>query len=184
MADKNQNPIVLLHTCCAPCSTASIEKLYSLNYKPVILFSNDNIFPQSEFKKREDEAKKYAELLQIDFLSTSYNHTAWLKNIEGEESAPEGGRRCEKCFLYNLTKANAICIQNGYKGFTTSLTVSRFKNSKKIFEIGSAFENFLPVDFKKQNGFQRSVELATINNMYRQNYCGCEFSMPKVQPSS
>lgn len=124
--------------------------------------------------------KNYAAKLGLRFYSKPYDHESWLKAIAGNENEIEGGKRCELCFLYNLKSSNKFSIGSQIEKFTTSLSVSRFKNSAKIFEAGKFSEQFLAIDFKKQNGFQKSVELAKLNNLYRQQYCGCEFSARKM----
>lgn len=105
-----------------------------------------------------------------------YDHDAWLSYIHGFEDEPEHGLRCRKCFEFNFIHASRKADLLNFPAFTTSLTVSRYKSSRTIFEVGKAFPNFEPIDFKKDNGYARSIELSKVYDLYRQNYCGCEFS--------
>lgn len=143
----------------------------------MLYFSNSNIFPQMEAQKRFEALEKVAKLYQLEVIHEHYDHELWLASIQGWESEPEGGARCEKCFAYNLGQAASKARQLGFSHFTTTLTVSRFKNSSLIFSVGRQFEGFECMDFKKKGGFERSVQLAKELGLYRQNYCGCEFSM-------
>ena len=167
---------LLLCACCAPCATQSIEKLLE-DYDITLFFANSNIFPEEEYKKRLENTKKLAEIYNLDFVESEYNHQDWKNFVKGFEDEPEKGKRCEKCFEYNLAISAKFAEENNFDFFTTTLTISPHKSSKTIFEIGKKFEKFLPVDFKKENGFQKSIELSKKHNLYRQNYCGCEFSI-------
>lgn len=168
---------VLLHCCCGPCSTASIERLLSEGYEPVLYFCNSNIFPREENEKRWGELLKVAALHNLKTIRGEYDHQAWLDFIHGLEDCPEHGDRCLKCFEFNLSQAAEEAQRLGIGLFTTTLTVSRFKKSQSIFAVGEAWPGFLKIDFKKKNGFARSVQLSKEMGLYRQEYCGCEFSM-------
>lgn len=168
---------ILLHACCAPCSSACVERLLEEGYKVALFYSNSNIAPQSEYYKRLMEAKKLADILGIEFIEDEQNHEEWLEYIRGLEDEPEGGKRCMKCFAYRMARTSKEADKKGFSLFSTTLTLSPFKSSKMIFEIGKAFVKYLPFDFKKKDGFKRSLELSKKYNLYRQNYCGCEFSM-------
>jgi epoxyqueuosine reductase len=172
------NDRILLHVCCAPCSTAVIERLNEQNYTVVLFFSNSNIHPQEEFDKRLAEARKIASIQGLKLIIDAYDHQSWLDYIHGFEDEPERGKRCIKCFEYNLGRTAAMARQLEIPGFTTTLTVSRHKSSKDIFSIGNAFQGFLALDFKKHDGYARSITLARQLELYRQGYCGCEFSRP------
>ncbi|HOO45781.1 MAG TPA: epoxyqueuosine reductase QueH [Deltaproteobacteria bacterium] len=178
MSDRKK---ILLHTCCAPCATYPVELLLSLNTDIVLFFSNANIFPETEYAKRLESARNLSSQLNLSLIEDAYDHHAWLGHIKGLEREPERGRRCIKCFEYSLIRT-AMAAQNlSIPCFTTTLTVSRHKPSKVIFEVGSHLAGFCPIDFKKNNGFSQSIELSRKYNLYRQNYCGCEFSM-RVTP--
>ena len=167
---------ILLHVCCAPCSTHAIELLKE-DYDVALFFSNSNIFPKEEYEKRLEDARKIAEIHDLELVVDDYNHTAWLEFIKGLEQEPERGKRCLKCFEFNLIRIAAYSIKEGFGAFTTTLTISPHKDTRKIFEIGKGLGNFLAVDFKKKDGFKRSIELSKKYDLYRQSYCGCEFSM-------
>lgn len=167
---------ILLHVCCGPCSTSSIERLLSLDYRPVLYFSNSNIDTHEEFEKRYSELLKVAKLNNLSVIKDDYDHASWREAVRGYENEREGGERCSHCFDFNLNRAYLKAKELGIKYFTTTLTVSRFKNSAKIFSIGKKYEGFEEIDFKKKDGFNRSIVLSKEMNLYRQNYCGCEFS--------
>lgn len=168
---------VLLHTCCGPCSTASIERLLRDNWLPVLFFGNSNIFPRQEADTRFTQLLKVADYYGLEVIRNPWNHSAWKDAISPYEKEPEGGKRCELCFRYNLNEAFHEAKSRQIAHFTTTLTVSRYKNSSLIFSVGETFEGFTPIDFKKEHGYQRSIELSKQLNLYRQNYCGCEFSL-------
>lgn len=168
---------ILLHCCCAPCSTASIERLESEDWHPVLYFGNSNIYPSEENGKRWNELERYASVKGLEVIRGEYDHRKWLEFIHGLEDCPEHSLRCIKCFEFNLREAWEVSRKLGILFFTTSLTVSRFKSSPAIFKVGSSFEGFQPIDFKKKDGFARSVRLSREFNLYRQQYCGCEFSL-------
>ncbi len=172
---KESKKIILLHVCCAPCAVHPIEDLIK-EYEVTLFYSNSNIYPKKEYDKRLDYAKKIADEYKVDLFIDSYDHQEWLDFIKGFENEPEKGKRCVKCFEFNLNKTAIFARKNSFDLFTTTLTVSPHKSSRIIFEIGEATNIFLKKDFKKKNGFKRSIELSKKFNLYRQNYCGCEFS--------
>ena len=174
MDDKRS---ILLHTCCANCATSPVERLLSQNNEIVLFFSNSNIFPEQEYVKRLQSARNLSAALHLELIEDTYDHSSWLEYIKGLEDEPERGKRCQKCFEYNLRRTALSAENLSIPCFTTTLTVSRHKPSGVIFEVGSHLPGFEPIDFKKQNGFSRSIELSKQYNLYRQNYCGCEFSM-------
>ncbi len=177
-------PTLLLHTCCAPCSSYCIEYL-SQYFNITVLYYNPNIYPEAEYLKRKNEQKrliaemktKYpVKLLDCDFESEKFYEMA-----RGMEDCREGGERCFKCYRLRLEKTVQEAKKGEYDYFTTSLTISPLKNAQKINEIGSELSeeygiNFLPSDFKKREGYKRSIELSKVYDLYRQNYCGCVFS--------
>ncbi|NBK24891.1 MAG: epoxyqueuosine reductase QueH [Spirochaetia bacterium] len=167
---------ILVHACCGPCSTASIERMLEEGWNPVLHFSNSNIFPEQEADKRYEALLEVARVYNLKVIREHYDHQGWLDAVKGHEGEREGGSRCELCFAYNLREASEKAKQLGFLHFTTTLTVSRFKNSKTIFRVGEAFPGFEALDFKKKGGFEKSVALSKELGIYRQHYCGCEFS--------
>lgn len=179
---------ILLQSCCAPCSTAVIERLAN-DYDITILYYNPNIYPEEEYVKRKNEELKYIDILHktkpeinIDFLDCDYDNITFYNAVKGLENEREGGARCAVCFKVRLEKTAILAKEKGYQVFGTTLTVSPHKNAELINAIGKSLEKvigveFLESNFKKQNGYKRSVELAKENELYRQNYCGCEFAL-------
>lgn len=174
-------PSLLLHVCCGPCSTACVERLRAGGCEPTLFFSNANIAPREEYERRRDTAAKFAEKAGLKFVEdVEASHDEWLEKVaHGYENEPEGGARCRRCFAFNLARAAAYARANGFGSFTTSLTVSPHKRSALVFEAGheAGGEAFAEIDFKKRDGFKRSIELSAELGLYRQSYCGCEFSM-------
>lgn len=168
---------ILVHACCGPCSTASIERLLEDGWKPTILYSDSNIYPADEFEKRYDNLMKVCDHYRIPLIREAQDHQAWREAVKGLEGEKEGGRRCTECFRYNLMRTFLKAKELGFVHFTTTLTVSRFKKSATIFDVGSSFEGFEPIDFKKKDGFAKSCRLSKELGLYRQEYCGCEFSL-------
>ena len=139
-------------------------------------FSNSNIDTREEFEKRLGEARKLAESEGVELVADEYDHATWLNEVAaGYEDEPEKGRRCERCYRYNLARTAAYAAANGFDAFTTSLTVSPHKPSAKIF-AASEDPGFLREDFKKRDGFKLSLQRSAALGLYRQSYCGCEFS--------
>lgn len=181
---------LLLHSCCAPCSTAVIERLIS-DYDITILYYNPNIYPEQEYLKRKDEEIRYIKIFNeknpnsnVKMLDCDYESEKFYEAVKGLEDEKEGGARCPVCFKLRLQKTAELAKQKGYDIFGTTLTVSPHKNAELINQIGESIENnlgikFLQSNFKKQNGYKRSIELSKENNLYRQNYCGCEFALRK-----
>lgn len=174
---------IILHACCAVCMAHPIELLKE-NYKPVVFFYNPNIYPETEYLRRRDELIKYCEKMDYEYLTGDYDPEKWYAYISGLEQEPEKGLRCNKCFSFRLEKSAQKAIELGIKKFTTTLTVSPHKVSKNIFTQGKDIAEkykleFFDIDFKKNNGFLKSMEIAKDNDFYRQQYCGCEFSIRK-----
>ncbi len=154
--------------------------MLSEGWKPTLFFSNSNIFPQEEADRRYDALLTVARTYALPVIREKWNHDPWLEAVAGLEGEKEGGRRCEACFAYNLKEASLKAEALGFTHFCTTLTVSRFKNSKVIFKVGEQFPHFEQLDFKKKGGFDRSLVLTRELGLYRQHYCGCEFSLPPV----
>ena len=151
-----------------------------------IFYYNPNIDSEKEFNLRATEQVRYAKSLGLNCVVADYDKQSFLSAVKGLEQEKEGGSRCDKCFNLRLSKTAEKCIELGYDYFATTLTVSPLKNAKLINEIGFSLEKsmgarYLPSDFKKQNGYLRSITLSKENNLYRQNYCGCEFSKIKQE---
>lgn len=172
-----ENEKLLIHCCCGPCSTSSIERLIELGYQPVLFFGNSNIYPEQENELRFRELLKVAKHHFLEVIREEYDHQSWLEKIKGFEDEKENGKRCDICFDYNLTEAYNVAKSKNINFFSTTLTVSPHKNSLRIFKIGEQKDSFVPIDFKKQGGFQKSIKISKELNLYRQNYCGCEFSL-------
>jgi len=171
---------VLLHTCCAPCTTYCIEALRNLGHEPTIFFSNSNIYPAEEYNKRLKEVVRLAGIAVVPMVVDEPDHEGWLKVVAaGMESEPERGPRCVLCFRYALERTYNKMKELELDAFTTTLTVSPHKSSELITSIGKEISEsaYLDVNFKKQGGFQRSLELSEQLELYRQSYCGCEFSL-------
>lgn len=174
------NNKVLVHICCAPDSTAVFERL-THEYEVIGFFHNPNIHPQREYEKRKQEAQRVASKMGFELIVPQYNPEDWLDAVKGLEKEPEGGERCAVCFQYNLRAAAEKAKELGILYFTSTLTISPHKHSQEIISIGKSVEKgagikFLAVDFKKQDGFKRSLEFSREMKLYRQKYCGCRFS--------
>ena len=175
---------VVLHTCCGPCASACVPRLTDDGHEVTMLFANSNIDTREEFEKRKYEAEKLAKHDGVRFAALPYDHEEWLREVAaGYENEPEKGKRCARCFRYNLAKTAEFARANGIESFTTSLTVSPHKVSSTIFEVAKSLPSsliphpsFLEIDFKKREGFKLSVKRAEELGLYRQSYCGCEFS--------
>lgn len=177
-------PTLLLHSCCAPCSSYVLE--YLSNYFSITVFYyNPNIFPEEEFEKRIHEQKMLIEKLpakhNISFLAGPYDSEKFYAMAKGLEMVPEGGERCFKCYELRLRESAQIAQEGGFDYFTTTLSISPLKNAKKLNEIGERLAEeygvkYLNSDFKKKNGYKRSTELSIEYGLYRQDYCGCVYS--------
>lgn len=177
-------PRLLLHSCCAPCSSYVLEYL-SKYFKITIFFYNPNIYPLEEYSRRVVEQKRFISELKvehkIDFIEGKYDTENFYEISEGLENEREGGTRCFKCYELRLKEAAAIAKDKGYDYFTTTLSISPHKNAQKLNEIGKKLSTeynikYLYSDFKKKEGYKRSIELSNEYNLYRQDYCGCVFS--------
>lgn len=173
-------PKLLLHSCCAPCSTTVIERLKSY-FDITIIYYNPNIEPFEEYEKRKQEQIKIIEKYNLKYLDCDYDNELFHKMSLGLEHEPEKGIRCHKCYRLRLNYVASKAIDNGFEYFGTTLTVSPYKLSNVINEIGKELENiynvkYLVSDFKKNNGYKKSIELSKKYGLYRQNYCGCIYS--------
>ncbi|MBO7149114.1 MAG: epoxyqueuosine reductase QueH [Clostridia bacterium] len=182
--ETGKRPSLLLHVCCAPCSSYVLEYL-SAYFDITVYFYNPNIDTDAEFRYRADEEKRFiAEMGLSDtvkYTEGKYNRNEFLEAAQGLESAPEGGERCAKCFELRLKKSAVYAKEGGFDYFTTTLSISPLKNSALLNSIGKRLSEkygvkYLYSDFKKKNGYKRSVELSREHKLYRQSYCGCAFS--------
>lgn len=184
---EGTKPKLLLHVCCAPCSSYVLT--YLCDYFDItILYYNPNISPIEEYEKRLNEAKRLIKELNKDnihIMECEYDNTEFEKIAKGLEDAPEGGIRCRKCYKLRIEKAAKYAKENNFDYFTTTLTISPLKNSQVLNQIGKELEEkynvkYLYSDFKKKEGYKTSIILSKKYNLYRQNYCGCIYSKPKV----
>ena len=182
---NNIKPKLLLHACCAPCSSYCLEYLNDY-FDITVLFYNPNISSIEEFTKRENELKRFVKEtgLDVNVAVIEYDSQEFYDEIKGLEDCIEGGERCFVCYKLRQKKACLYAKENGFDYFTTTLSISPHKNANKLNEIGAMLEKeydmpYLYSDFKKNNGFKRSIELSKQYNLYRQDYCGCVFSKNK-----
>lgn len=171
---------VLLHICCGVCALYSIEKLKIKGFSVTGYFYNPNIYPNSEYLRRKTQAEKIADLDKIALITPSYAPQEWKKRCAGLKKEKEKGERCRLCFQLRLSQTKKAAEKGKYDYFTSTLTISPHKNSQMVFEAGQAAggDRFLKIDFKKENGFKKTTEKAKELNLYRQNYCGCIYSLP------
>lgn len=177
-------PTLLLHSCCAPCSSYVLEYLSNF-FEITVFYYNPNIYPEEEYFKRVQEQKYLIASMPakypVHFLEGHFDPKEFYDAVRSLEQIPEGGARCHACFALRLGETARIAKEGNFDYFTTTLTISPLKNAPKLNEIGERLANelqitWLPSDFKKKNGYKRSVELSQEYGLYRQNYCGCVFS--------
>lgn len=176
-----KKPAILLHICCAPDATAVFERLKD-KYSVIGFFHNPNIHPEAEYRKRLKGAVYVAETMNFPLEIPPYIPQEWFEAVKGLEQEPERGKRCRVCFRFNLRITAKKANESGIPYFTTTLTISPHKNTSEIFKAGeeAAAEfgpEFLAIDFKKKDGFKHSLILSREMHLYRQNYCGCCFSL-------
>ena len=180
VGQQDTKPTLLLHCCCAPCSSACIERLDPF-FDITLFFYNPNIEEAAEYEKRKQELIRFAKEKNIKVLDVSHDAIAFMKISKGHEQDKERGKRCFLCYQLRLRKTGMVAKENGYDYFGTTLSISPFKNATWINEIGSSLEKelhlpYLYADFKKKSGYQRSIELSKKYGLYRQDYCGCSYS--------
>lgn len=173
---------IVLHCCCAPCSSAIIEWMLQNDYLPIIYYCNPNIYPQEEYLIRRDECTRYAHQLGLEIVEDDYQHEEWLAFIRGLEKEPERGSRCLECFKWRLLKTAKFAQSRGIEAFTTTLASSRWKSLEQI-NIAGAWASaqtegtrFWDKNWRKGGLQERRNQLLSINGFYNQQYCGCEFS--------
>lgn len=192
MKEERKRKRLLLHACCAPCSSYCLEYLREA-FALTVFFYNPNLTEQEEYRRRVEEEKRLIALMngqegssQIEILEGRYEPERFLEAAKGLETCKEGGERCVRCFALRLGETARVAAEDGFDFFTTSLTISPLKNSALLNRIGAQEGErygvrFLPSDFKKNNGYLRSTQLSRLYGLYRQNYCGCIYS--KVEAS-
>lgn len=182
-------PRLFLHACCAPCSSYVMEYL-SRYFEITIFFYNPNIAPETEYVHRVKEIRRLISEMEfvhpVTLVEGRYDPEEFYDMARGLENVPEGGERCFRCYRLRMEEAAKLAEAGGYDYFTTTLSISPLKNAQKINEIGEELAGIykvehLPSDFKKKNGYKRSIELSHEHDLYRQNYCGCVFSRRSVQ---
>lgn len=189
--NKEKRPKIVLHSCCAPCSTYTLEFLCQFS-DLTILFSNSNIHPKKEYIKRSIAQKEFIEEFnnrtgnKVKYVEDEYKPVDFYRTVRGLENEPEGGKRCTKCFMMRLDIVAKYAKENNYDYFGSALTLSPKKNSKLINELGFEVQEiydvkYLPSDFKKNNGYKRSIEMCSEYNVYRQCYCGCIFALNQMK---
>ena len=182
------HPRLLLHSCCAPCSSYVLEYLSDF-FDITVLYYNPNISPLEEYEHRKEEQirlineKKWK--IPVKFMDCDYDSDAFENIVKGLEKEPEGGRRCEKCFTLRLEKTAELAKKNNFDYFVTTLSVSPLKDAQLLNQIGQAMAEkynikYLPSDFKKREGYKRTIELSREFDLYRQNFCGCIYSKKSV----
>lgn len=178
-------PSLLLHSCCGPCSSYVLECVARF-FSVTLFYYNPNIYPEKEYIHRLNEQIKLINAMpsknKISLMESEYDHKSFLTAVKGLEKEKEGGKRCTECFKLRLTESAKKAKEYGFDYFSTTLTVSPHKNSQLLNELGKEISNrysvkYLYSDFKKKEGYKRSVQLAKQYELYRQNYCGCEFSV-------
>jgi len=167
---------LLLHICCAPCACGCLDQLREAGLEFAFYFSNSNLNTPEEYNKRLAAAEILAGAENVELFIDPYDHASWLERTQDLAAEPERGKRCSICFEWSLTRAALAADELNFDLLATSLTVSPHKPSKLIFEIGSKFAKFAAYDFKKRDGFLKGNRRAGELALYRQNYCGCEFS--------
>lgn len=176
---------VLLHTCCAPCSSAIIECLMQHGVRPTIYYCNPNIYPLEEYHIRKDECTRYAQALGLDIIDADYDHEAWRCTVQGLEGEPERGGRCLQCFKLRLRDTARYAHEHGFPLITTTLASSRWKSLEQINEAGRYAVTPYPdvtwwdKNWRKGGLSERRIQIIKEYGFYNQQYCGCEFSMRK-----
>lgn len=183
VTNESRIPRLLLHSCCAPCSSYVLEYL-SQYFAITVFYYNPNISPREEYEKRAEEQRRLIEALPavhpIHLVVGDYEPECFYQLARGLEQVPEGGERCFRCYRLRLEAAARLAREDGYDYFTTTLTISPLKDAGKLNEIGEELAEgtamYLPSDFKKKGGYQRSIELSKQYGLYRQDFCGCVYS--------
>lgn len=182
---KNKvNKKIVLHSCCAICSGYPVSFLKDAGYQVVVYFYNPNIFPLEEYQKRLNAQRKLCKAFGVELFEETYSPQEFYEAAKGYENEPEKGARCDKCFELRLRKTAEFAKNRGINTFTTSIVISPHKNFSKLASIGQKIASeygliFEAIDFKKKDGFLKTNQISRDLELYRQNYCGCEFSILK-----
>ena len=182
ISPPNSEKRVLLHSCCAPCACEIMETLKRSNINFTVFFYNPNIDSENEYEKRKIENIKFAKKLDIPFVDGNYDNNNWLKIIKGYEDEPERGKRCTLCFNMRLIRTAKYALDNGFKVFTSSLGISRWKDFEHVTQCGIKAAALFPgqtywaYSWRKKGGTDRMAQISKRENFYRQEYCGCVFS--------
>ena len=183
---SNRKAKVLLHACCAPCSSAVLEFLVKRGIDFTVFYSNSNIYPFEEYEHRRNECLRYAEYCSVPIVSDTYDHGQWRLSVKGLESEPERGARCSECFRFRLERAAAYAAENGFGVLTTTLASSRWKSLEQVDAAGrAACEPYPEVlwwgrNWRKGGLQERRSEIIKQQDFYNQQYCGCEFSLSRL----
>ena len=188
---KDPKPTLLLHACCAPCSSAVLERLREV-FSITILYYNPNIYPPQEYHRREQELERFlkdADMSGIPLIELPYDPQEFYTAVKGLEQEPERGERCTVCYRLRMEQAARYAAAHGFDWFTTTLSISPVKDPVRINQIGQELAQkygvaHLPSEFRKKNGYKRSLELSAEYGLYRQDYCGCVFSVRKPAEES
>lgn len=184
ITSENRVPTLIIHSCCAPCSSYVLEYL-SRYFKITVLYYNPNIFPKEEYEYRISEQERLIDSMQfvndVKLIASGYTPEDFYNAVKGSEKEPEGGRRCRLCFNVRLRYTAALAKKMNFDYFTTTLSISPLKNAEVLNKLGAEIGKeygveYLQSDFKKRNGYKRSVELSKEYGLYRQDYCGCIYS--------
>lgn len=182
LGEAGQHPRLLLHACCAPCSSATLERL-AAHFDLTILYYNPNIYPPEEYRRRETELERFVRDAGYRFpvVELPYDPPAFYAAVQGLEQEPEKGARCTVCYRLRLEQTARYAAQNGFEWFCTTLSISPLKDPVRINALGQELGaqygvRFLPSEFRKKDGYKRSLQLSAEYGLYRQDYCGCVFS--------
>lgn len=178
-------PRLLLHACCAPCSSSVVERLQQ-DYDLTLFYDNPNIHPEKEYQIRRDEIVRWCKQFELPLIVSDYAPQQWHQFIKGFESEPERGDRCTLCYRMRLSHTARRAKHDGYDLFTTVLSISPHKDAERINRLGDELAaeigvSFYQANFKKQGGFQRSLEISKEQGFYRQDYCGCQYSLAQSE---
>ncbi len=179
---KKEDSNLLLHACCGICSAYPVSFLKDAGYNVIVYFYNPNIFPDTEYQKRLEAEKTLCSHFGVDLIEEEYNQEEFFGYVKGFENEPEKGLRCDRCFELRLSKTAEKAKELRIKNFTTTIVISPHKNFQKLSAIGEEIAaktglTFLSIDFKKKDGFLKTNKIANSLSLYRQNYCGCKFSL-------
>ena len=183
MGQKSADKI-LIHACCGICSGYPISLLKEMGYYPVVYFSNSNLDTKEEYERRLEAQKTVCSYHNVELITDGYNHNVFLEKVRGLENEPERGLRCDKCIEFRLSQTVKKAKELGITKYTTSLVISPHKNFNTITDIGKRIADdieYIAIDFKKKDGFLKTNNLSKKLGLYRQNYCGCEFSKKTIQ---